>query len=117
VIASVQFKHFKALRATSLRLESFNLVIGPNGSGKTSLIQALLRLRTLARPPAANPPADPSAETRRLPEGAPEIVFRFNPPNDDIEVRLSGRSEHICDLLHARHPPTGEGRARWERLR
>jgi predicted ATPase len=117
VIASVQFKHFKALRATSLRLEPFNLVIGPNGSGKTSLIQALLRLRTLARPPAASPPSDSSAGARRPPEGAPEIVFRFTPPNDDIEVRLSGRSEHACDLLQARHPPTGEGRARWERLR
>ncbi len=117
MIASVQFKHFKALRATSLRLEPFNLVIGPNGSGKTSLIQALLRLRTLARPPAASPPSDPSAGARRPPEGAPEIVFRFTPPNDDIEVRLSGRSEHACDLLQARHPPTGEGRARWEQLR
>ena len=117
MIASVQFKHFKALRATSLRLEPFNLVIGPNGSGKTSLIQALLRLRTLARPPAASPPSDPSAGVRRPPEGAPEIVFRFTPPNDDIEVRLSGRSEHACDLLQARHPPTGEGRARWEQLR
>ena len=63
MIASVQFKHFKALRATSLRLEPFNLVIGPNGSGKTSLIQALLRLRTLARPPAAG--AEPLASRRR----------------------------------------------------
>ena len=53
VIASVQFKHFKALRATSLRLEPFNLLIGPNGSGKTSLVQALLRLRALARAPAS----------------------------------------------------------------
>jgi predicted ATPase len=49
--------------------------------------------------------------------GAPEIVFRFTPPNDDIEVHLGGRSEHNCDLLQARHPPTGEGGARWARLR
>ena len=29
------------------------LLMGPNGSGKTSLVQALLRLRTLARQQAA----------------------------------------------------------------
>ena len=68
MIASVQFKHFKALRATSLRLEPFNLVIGPNGSGKTSLIQAMLRLRTLARragPMAGGDAAEPAGATAR----------------------------------------------------
>jgi predicted ATPase len=113
VIASVQFKHFKALRATSLRLELFNLLVGPSGSGKTSLIQALLRLRALVRPPArrARPAGSPPPAPQ--PSDAPEIVFRFAPPNADLEVHLRGQSEQVCDVIEVRHPPTDEARARW----
>ena len=123
VIASVQFKHFKALRATSLRMEPFNLLIGPNGSGKTSLVQAFLRLRTLAARAPANgqsaAPPPPAVETRapRRPNGVPEIIFRFPPPFADIEVHLGGYSEHLLDLLQVRHPPGGDAEARWEQLR
>lgn len=117
MIASVQFKHFKALRATSLRLEPFNLLIGPSGSGKTSLIQALLRLRALARPPAGIPPPAGGPLPSPRPNEMPEIVFRFEPPAADIEVHLRGRSEQVCDVIEVRHPPTDEARARWAALR
>ena len=90
VIASVAFRRFKALRETSLTLAPFNLVIGPNGSGKTSLIQALLRLRTLSKLPLAD------GEKRA---GGPEIEFRFWPPHDSVQARLGCRSELVCDLL------------------
>jgi predicted ATPase len=115
VIASVQFKRFKALRATSVRLGPFNLVIGPNGSGKTSLVQALLRLRTLARAPGPGPVDSGMAGPRR--DGSPEIVFRFTPPDADIEVHLGCRSEQVCDLLQVRHADTDDARRRWEALR
>jgi predicted ATPase len=123
VIASVQFKHFKALRAANLRLEPFNLVVGPNGSGKTSLIQALLKLRTLARQPAAadGPELAPANEGGAAPDhvrsNLPEIIFRFSPPNDDLAVHLSGQTEHNVDILHVRRPATKDGRARWDTLR
>ena len=112
MIASVQFRHFKALRATSLRLEPFNLLIGPNGSGKTSLVQAFLQLRTLARPTAGAGAAAPAASARIH---RPEIVFRFAPPDADIEVHLTCRSGPVCDHLEARHPAAAA--ARWDQLR
>jgi predicted ATPase len=90
VIASVAFRNFKVLRETSLVLAPFNLVIGPNGSGKTSLIQALLRLRALAK----LPPAPGEAKT-----GGPQIEFRFWPPHDRVHVNLGCLSDHVCDLL------------------
>ncbi|MCX6951165.1 MAG: AAA family ATPase, partial [Verrucomicrobia bacterium] len=91
MIASVAFRRFKALRETSLALAPFNLVIGPNGSGKTSLIQALLRLRTLSKLPLAE------GGVRRA--DGPEIEFRFWPPHETVQARLGCVSDHLCDLL------------------
>lgn len=45
ILTRIQFENFKALRSTSLGLEPFTLIVGPNGSGKTSVIQALRLLK------------------------------------------------------------------------
>ncbi|MEO6569730.1 MAG: AAA family ATPase [Opitutaceae bacterium] len=107
MIASVSFRNFKALRATSLRLGPFNLVIGPNGSGKTSLIQAVLQLRALSKlPPAAGPGERASVEL-------PEVNFKFAPPFDSIQATLGCGSEMVCDLLRVQ-PSSGEA---WSTLK
>lgn len=112
MIASVAFRNFKALRSTRLSLSPFNLVIGPNGSGKTSLIQAILRLRHLARLPLR----EAGPDTERRPEGA-EVMFRFTPPHDGLEAVLSCVSDSACDLLQVVPLPAGEGVDDWTGLR
>jgi recombinational DNA repair ATPase RecF len=42
MISSVAFRNFKALRSARQQLTPFNRVVGPNGSGKTSLLEAIL---------------------------------------------------------------------------
>ncbi|MFI5356446.1 MAG: AAA family ATPase [Opitutales bacterium] len=95
MIASVAFRNFKALRNTQLTLRPCNVVIGPNGSGKTSLIQALLQLRTLARLAPAGPVA---AATKHHP-GSPEIDFRFIPPYEALSAHLACVSDAACDAI------------------
>ncbi|MBX3739176.1 MAG: AAA family ATPase [Candidatus Didemnitutus sp.] len=113
MIASVHFKNFKALRSATVKLEPFNLVIGPNGSGKTSLIQALLRLRTLAALPAAH-----THELKNPRVGGPEIEFRFLPPFDGLRVvSACAQDELVCDTLVVHHPPGDPGEELWTRLR
>lgn len=90
-----------------MALGPFNLLIGPNGSGKTSLIQALLQLRTLAKLPVAGKTA-PAAKAR-----GPAIEFHFSPPHDGITVRLACASELVCDLLRVEPP----GAAGWPALK
>lgn len=102
MIASVAFRNFKALRSASVRLEPFNLVLGPNGSGKTSLIESLLHLRTLARLTAAEAPPAIS------PDKNPDMAFRFRPPHEAIEIRLSCVDATMCNTLHVT-PPNAPG--------
>ncbi len=84
-----------------MELSPFNLVIGPNGSGKTSLIEAVLRLRTLS----ALPPSERPFAQRH--EG-PEIEFTFAPPWADLTAKLGCESDLICDTLR-REPPAAAG--------
>jgi predicted ATPase len=52
MIESIEFTNFKALRKTILPLQPFTLLLGPNGSGKTSVLQALRGIATIAAPQA-----------------------------------------------------------------
>jgi predicted ATPase len=107
VIAAISFRNFKALRDTRIALTPFNLVIGPNGSGKTSLIEAIQRLRTLSQlAPGDN--LDGPHQT-----GRPEIAFTFSPPHEGIEARIGCVSEEVCDALRI-EPPDAPG---WPELR
>ncbi len=93
VLASIEFRRFKALRQTKVDLAPFNLVIGPNGSGKTSLIEAISRLRTLSQLPLRD-----GAEPAQRAEG-PELVFHFSAPHAGVVARLACVSDVICDTL------------------
>ena len=105
MIATVVFRRFKALRSTQLSLAPFNLVVGPNGSGKTSLIQAVLQLRSLAKLPLAE-----TAPPERAPEG-PEITFTFSDAGATA-VSMHCREHARCDALRLIH---GEA-SQWPQL-
>ncbi len=48
MIESIEFTNFKALRKTVGSLAPFTLLMGPNGSGKTTVLQALRAIATVA---------------------------------------------------------------------
>ena len=108
MIASVAFRNFKALRSTSLRLSPFNLVIGPTGSGKSSLIQAVLRLRSAARSGQGKPGQG------GLPLiGGPSVTFRFTSPNEAVEAEIFHQAGRAGDSLRV----ASESPAAWEEVK
>jgi hypothetical protein len=48
MIKKVSFRNFKALRSVDLSLERLTVIVGPNASGKTSILQGLYYLSRLA---------------------------------------------------------------------
>ena len=113
MIAAVHFRNFKALRSAAVRMAPFNLVLGPNGSGKTSLIQALLRLRSLAALRAVH-----AHDLKGQTPSGPQIEFHFNPPFQNVRVTLGCNSDElVCNLLVVDHPVGLPGEALWGELR
>lgn len=111
MIAGVHFRNFKALRSTAVKLAPCNLVLGPNGSGKTSLIQAILRLRTLVALPVIH-----AREMQPTLNDGPQIEFTFHAPYEAVRVTLGcNADEMVCNLLIVDHPP--EAAAAWAALR
>ena len=106
MIANVAFRNFKALRNARVDLGAFNLVLGPNGSGKTSLIDALLHLRGLSQ-------LSPVDEFVGLECDAPTLTFHFSAPHESTEVRLGCVGDVACNALQV----VSSGAASWSELR
>jgi predicted ATPase len=105
VIASIEFTNFKVLRSARIALGPFNLIIGPNGSGKTTCLLALQRLRMFAaRQPIYGTPAHPVSGLR----------FAFKPPFADISAWLECASDSSGRSLHVDGP--GDLPVRWGQL-
>lgn len=80
MIHTVEFRNFKALRHVKLDLERFTVLVGPNASGKTSILEGLCYL------------------TRRSEQTAqPTISFQENPSS----VWTRGAKEPIVIALEA----------------
>jgi len=102
VIASIDFRNFKVLRDARIELGPFNLIIGCNGSGKTSVFTALQTLRHLAVRPVV-------FDNVVTPASPGSLRFRFRAPFEELEVCIAcgadgtGQTLAVVGGTEARH--------------
>ena len=73
MIESMHIENFKCFKSFDIELGKFNVLIGPNDSGKTAFLQAVHLVGTVA--PGANPVNSKVAEMVGFPFG-PELAWR-----------------------------------------
>ncbi len=80
MIHAVRFRNFKALRDVELELDRFTVLVGPNASGKTSVLEGLHHLTRLA-----------ATDPRRVFEGRADVgVIASRGQQGSLELGLSG---------------------------
>jgi predicted ATPase len=102
MIESASFRNFKSLRHVDVNLERLTVLVGPNGSGKTSILEGLQLLSKVA-----------SADPDELLKGTLDPVFLFSRGgaigdmeltcgNGDSTIRLTVKRPVVFpdDLLH-----------------
>ena len=82
MISKIHLKNFKALRDTGeLEIKPITFLVGPNSSGKTSLIQAILALRQTVRSQDTQTPLILDDEYINL-GSYRDVVFKHNEKNE-----------------------------------
>ncbi len=105
MIESIEFTNFKALRNAKLPLSPFTLLLGPNGSGKTTVLQALQGIRGIVQSKltlAFNSILSVTSESRDAPV---EVAIQMK---DDAQV-VNARFVWTLKSGHGSEKYEGEG--------
>ena len=84
MIESIRFENFKALRDTTLPLGRFTLIVGANGSGKSTALAAIL---VLSRP---GPPQSSQIRSASVPDSIPvKLTAKWKEESNNYFVMVS----------------------------
>jgi energy-coupling factor transporter ATP-binding protein EcfA2 len=119
-ITSIRFWNFKSLRNYVISIQDMNVLVGPNNSGKSTIISALRILEVALRRARSK-----NAEQVRIPDGRhgyghhlslnqlsvslENVATDYNSEDSRIEFRLSNRNK-----LHLYFPTDGGCTLYWE---
>jgi predicted ATPase len=107
MIREVWFRNFKAYRSLNMELEPFTVLVGPNASGKTTLLEGLLHISRFAGL------MDKPAGSRDLPPSLRSFGISGN-----VELGISGSwkgTEGAATVIGGQEETTAEGEAAWLR--
>lgn len=99
-ITSVKFRNFKAFRDFSVSLRAMNILVGPNNSGKSTVLSAFRLLEQALRTSRSHRPSRVATHTGRqafghnvpenqIPFGLENVHFNYDASDSRIEFRYS----------------------------
>ena len=99
MIHSVRFRNFKALRSVELELDRLTVLIGPNASGKTSVLEGIHHLTRVASVDPSKVfegPANVGVIASRGAEGVLELAFSgsFRRKRGDLSVSFAAIEDY-----------------------
>ena len=98
MIEKVQFRNFRAYRSLDLELEPFTVLVGPNASGKTTLLDGLRMLATLAPRNADTIPGQYRSFGTNQPVS---LTFQGHLGETPAEVILSSGTHGLASNIYA----------------
>ncbi len=102
MITSVEIKNFKSIKALSVDLPKFSVLVGPNGSGKTNIVQALELFGEILQRGTTDPVRD---------RGWEQLIRRAKRPARG-GITLGVDVSHIISIPALRSPGTPEDAGR-----
>jgi DNA replication and repair protein RecF len=111
-VASLEAERFRGLAPLSASFDArYNLIVGPNASGKTSLLEALFFLgrgrsfRSRKLSSVIRHGADDFQLVGRVAYGAPAVTLGIRASRAQTEIRIGGRPATSAAELAAHFPP------------
>lgn len=121
MLKSVQFKNFKVLRDATLPLSRFTLIVGPNGSGKTTALQAI---EAMSRKREILFHSSVSAGLQSEDGAVIELILEWTAPYEGVTTVVNWTSRGLTNFFHKREsrgmPPENEAQqiqAKLERIK
>ncbi|RKH41264.1 AAA family ATPase [Corallococcus sicarius] len=100
MIEKVQFRNFKAYRSLDLELEPFTVLVGPNASGKTTLLEGLRIISETGAESLGKSLSVPSPDTGGVPQPAYKLMGRSHGETGPIEWHAWGTWQGVHGAAH-----------------
>jgi len=90
-LKNIELQNFKSHEKTQIRPKLITVLIGPNSSGKSSVLQSLMMLKSSLRPPGGSSREAPITKTESFDLGGFEDIVTHNEEKNTFSIKIDGQ--------------------------
>ena len=104
-LTNIELQNFKSHEKTQIRPKLITILIGPNSSGKSSVLQSLMMLKSSLKPQGGQEPPITKKESFDL--GEFEDILTHNEEKTTFSIKIDGQYPP-GDVIISKHNPLSE---------